>query len=143
MTAAGLKSSQGAIEKKEMTSVIVKTATEEEFFERGRLLARLADAAEPIPEEHTVSFEEPADLLRLLTAAHLAVFRAVRDEPASITDLARRLHRDRSAVKRDVDRLARAGMVAIEDKVLPGRGRMKEVRSVTKSYRLKAVLASR
>ena len=124
-----------------MTIVVLKTATEAEFFERGRALARLADAAEPLPEEHTVSFEEPADLLRLLTAAHLAVFRAVRDGPASITDLARRLHRDRSAVKRDVDRLARAGMVTVEDKVLPGHGRMKEVRSAAKSFRLEAVLA--
>ena len=124
-----------------MTIVVLKTATEAEFFGRGRALARLADAAMPLPEEHTVSFEEPADLLRLLTAAHLAIFRAVRDEPASITDLARRLHRDRSAVKRDVDRLARAGMVTVEDKVFPGYGRMKEVHSAARSFRLEAVLA--
>ena len=55
-----------------MTSVMAKTATEEKFFERGRLLARLADDAEPIPEEYTVSFEEPADLPRLSMSTHLA-----------------------------------------------------------------------
>ena len=72
MTVTGLKISRGVIEKTEMTRVMVKTATEEEFFERGRLLARLVDAAEPIPEEHTLSFEELADLLSLSMSAHLA-----------------------------------------------------------------------
>ena len=59
-------------EETDMTIAVLKTATEEEFFERGRALARLADAAEPIPEEHIVSFEELADLLSLSMPAHLA-----------------------------------------------------------------------
>ena len=124
-----------------MTSVVLKTATEQEFFRRGRDLARQADAGVALAEEHTVSFEDPADLLRLLTAARLEVFRAVREQPGSITGLAQRLHRDRSAVKRDIDQLARAGMVRVESKVLPGHGRMKEVRSSARSFRLEAVLA--
>lgn len=124
-----------------MKSVVLKTATEQEFFARGRELARRADAGRPLPEEHTVSFEDPAELLKLLTATRLEVFRAVRDEPASISGLAQRLHRDRSAVKRDVDQLARAGMVLVESRVLPGHGRMKEVRSSAERFRLEAVLA--
>lgn len=94
-----------------------------------------------MPEEHTVGFEEAAELLKLLTATRLDVFRAVRDEPASISGLDRRLHRDRSAVKRDVDQLARVGMVLVESRVLPGHGRMKEARSSARSFRLEAVLA--
>ena len=124
-----------------MTSVVLKTATEQEFFKRGRDLARRADTGAALAEEHTVSFEDPAELLNLLTAARLEVFRAVREQPGSITGLAQRLHRDRSAVKRDIDQLARAGMVRIESKVLPGHGRMKEVRSSARSFRLEAVLA--
>ena len=123
-----------------MTSVVLKTATEQEFFKRGRDLACRADAGAALAEERTVSFEDPADLLRLLTAARLEVFRAVCEQPGSITGLAERLHRDRSAVKRDIDQLARAGMVRIESKVLPGHGRMKEVRSSAGSCRLEAVL---
>jgi len=38
----------------------------------------LADAGQAIPEERTVSFEDPADLLRLLTASRLDVFRSVK-----------------------------------------------------------------
>ena len=123
-----------------MKTVVLKASAEQEFFQRGRALARLADAGQALPEEHTVSFEEPSDLLKLLTATRLAVFRAVREQPASITGLAERLHRDRSAVKRDVDRLARAGMVLVESRVLPGHGRMKEVRPSARSVRLEAVL---
>ena len=124
-----------------MRSVVLKTATEQEFFKRGRALAQLADAGQPLPEEYTVSFEDPAELLKLLTATRLELFRAVREEPASITGLAQRLHRDRSAVKRDVDQLVRAGMVLVESRVLPGHGRMKEVRPSARSFRLEAVLA--
>jgi predicted transcriptional regulator len=72
-----------------------------------------------MPEERTVSFEDPADLLRLLTASRLEVFRSVKGEPGSITVIAGRLQRDRSAVKRDVDQLAQVGLVTIETKPLP------------------------
>ena len=124
-----------------MNSVVLKTATEQAFFQWGRALARQADAGRPLPEEHTVSFEDPAQLLKLLTAARLELFRTVRDEPASIAGLAQRLRRDRRAVKRDVDQLARAGLVRVESRALPGQGRMKEVRSSARSLRLETVLA--
>ena len=124
----------------DMKSIALRTATEQEFFKRGRALAQRADAGQPLPEEHTVSFQEPAELLKLLTATRLELLWAIMDEPASISGLARRLHRDRSAVKRDVDQLARAGMVLVESRVLPGHGRMKEVRSSARSFRLEAVL---
>jgi len=43
----------------------------------------------------------------------------------SITDLSQRLHRDRSAVKRDIDELERIGLVEVEDMPFPGHGRQK------------------
>ena len=123
-----------------MKNIILKAGTEQDFFQRGKTLARLADAGKPLPEERTVSFEDPAELLRLLTASRLDVFRSVKDEPGSITVIAGRLHRDRSAVKRDVDQLAQAGLVTIETKVLPGHGHMKEVRAAAASFRLEAMV---
>jgi len=56
-----------------------------------------------MPEERTVSFEDPADLLCLLAASRLDVFRNVKGEPGSIVVIAGRLHRDRSPVKREVN----------------------------------------
>ena len=123
-----------------MKNVTLKAGNEQEFFRRGKVLARLADAGQPIPEERTVSFEDPADLLRLLTASRLDVFRSVKSEPGSITDIAGRLHRDRSAVKRDVDQLAQVGLVTIEIKTLPGHGHMKEIRAAAGIFRLEALV---
>ncbi len=123
-----------------MKTVILKASNEQDFFHRGKVLARLADAGAPLPEERTVSFEDPADLLRLLTASRLDVFRCVKDAPGSITVIAGRLRRDRSAVKRDVDQLAQAGLVTIETKILAGHGHMKEVRASAACVRLEATV---
>jgi predicted transcriptional regulator len=123
-----------------MKNITLKAGSEQDFFRRGKVLARLADAGQPIPEERTVSFEDPADLLRLLTASRLDVFRSVKAEPGSITVIAGRLHRDRSAVKRDVDQLAQVGLVTIETKTLPGHGHMKEIRAAAGTFRLEAMV---
>ncbi|WP_316157420.1 helix-turn-helix domain-containing protein [Cupriavidus sp. BIC8F] len=124
-----------------MTKLIIKTGTEADFFKRGRELARMADRAKKLPDERTISFEDPADVLKLITAARLALFHAVKERPGSITEIAERLHRDRSAVKRDVDELAHAGLVTVAEKVLPGHGRMKEVRAAAVRVHLHAEVA--
>ena len=123
-----------------MKNVTLKAGNEQDFFRRGKVLARLADAGQPMPEERTVSFEDPADRLRLLTASRLEVFRSVKGEPGSITVIAGRLQRDRSAVKRDVDQLAQVGLVTIETKPLPGHGHMKEIRAAAGVFRLEATV---
>jgi len=123
-----------------MKNVTLKAGNEQDFFRRGKVLARLADAGQPMPEERTVSFEDPADLLRLLTASRLEVFRSVKGEPGSITVIAGRLQRDRSAVKRDVEQLAQVGLVTIETKPLPGHGHMKEIRAAAGVFRLEATV---
>jgi len=124
-----------------MSKVTIKTGTAQEFFERGRQIARAADRGERLPSGRVLSFEDPVELVRLVTAARLAVFRAVKEAPGSITDIAERLQRDRSAVKRDIDALEGAGLVSVVEKVLPGHGRMKEVRALAESFTLQAQLA--
>ena len=124
-----------------MSKLTVKTATEQEFFKRGLAIAKLADATKRLPTERVVSFEDPADLLNLLTTSKLELLRAVKEAPGSITIIAAKLRRDRSAVKRDVDRLEEAGLVTVEVKTLPGHGRMKEVRAVADCFRLEAMVA--
>jgi predicted transcriptional regulator len=121
--------------------MLIHVSGEKEFFERGRRTAQLADAGELTAEEKTISFEDPADLLQMLTAARLTVLRAVREKPRSITEIAECLGRDRSAVKRDIALLADAGLLVVESKPLPGHGRKKEVRTAANSLRLEAVLA--
>lgn len=50
-----------------------------------------------------LTFEVSVDILKQVTTARLALFRAVKHEPGPITDLTPRLYRGRSAVKREVD----------------------------------------
>lgn len=123
-----------------MKNLILKTGTEKDFFKRGRKIAKAADLGQPIPEETIISFEDPADVTKLITTARLALFRAVKECPGSITQISTRLRRDRSAVKRDIDELERAGLLMVATKVLPGHGRMKEVSAVATHFNLQAVV---
>ena len=120
---------------------MIKTGTEDDFFRRGRELAQAADRGQALPEESTISFEDPADVVKLISAARLELFRSIKEMPGSITEISERLHRDRSAVKRDIDELERAGIVTVSEKVLPGHGRMKEVRATAQQVCLMAVVA--
>ncbi len=114
----------------------IKISGTDKFFSRGKAIAKLADQKKAIPKERIISFEDPEDLARLITTAKLVLFREVKEHPGSITDLSQRLHRDRSAVKRDIDELQRFGLVEVEDVPLPGHGRKKEVRAVSEQVLL-------
>ena len=124
----------------EMKKIAIIAADENEYFARGKRLAALADAGKPIPSESVISFGDPADLLKMLTPARLALMSAVKAQPDSITAIAERLHRDRSAVKCDVDSLHKAGLLAVEQTVLAGHGMMKRVSLAAQKMRLQAEL---
>ena len=113
-----------------MNKTYVGTGTEADFFARGKRIAQKVDRGEPLIETRILTFEDPADVAQLLTQARIGLFRAIKAEPASITSIAARLHRDRSAVKRDVDALLVAGLVSAETTVNAGHGTHKVVRAV-------------
>jgi predicted transcriptional regulator len=121
-----------------MKQATVKIATETDFFQRGRELARLVDRTEALPEECVISFEDPDEMLKLLTTARLNLLRTIKEQPGSITQLAQRLRRDRGAVKRDVDKLASYGLVAIQSATSPAQGRTKEIHPRAQRLRLEA-----
>lgn len=121
-----------------MTNLIVTTGPIEDFFARGKEIARRADEGVKVPEHCIRSFEDPADMMRLLTATRLELFRTIKERPGSITEVSVRLHRDRSAVKRDADALAAAGIITIAEKVHAGHGRLKELRVAAERISLQA-----
>jgi predicted transcriptional regulator len=118
----------------------VGTGTREAFFERSLARARKLDRREPLPAEMRLTFEDPADLLRLLTAQRVRVLRAVRKQPAPVSDIARLLKRDRTAVKRDVKVLLSAGLVKTHEETNPGHGRRKIVETLALKYKLSATI---
>lgn len=110
-----------------MKNFSIGVGDENDFFAEGRKLAALADGGRPLPEETVVTFGDPNDLLKTLTPARLRLLRMVKAHPDSIQGLARRVHRDRSAVRRDLEHLIEFGIVQVESRILPGHGRMKVV----------------
>lgn len=110
------------------------------FFERGRKVARLADRGDKIPPSRVISFEDMESLLHVLTEKRLLLLRQLKETPASISDLARRLKRDRSAVTRDIQVLERFGVLHVTEKPLPGHGRQKWIAPVARDIRLIADL---
>lgn len=113
-----------------MTKTRIETGTEAAFFARGKRIARQADRDEALAETHIITFDDPTEVAQLLTQARIGLFRTIKAEPASITAIATRLHRDRSAVKRDVDALLAAGLVSVETTANPGHGTCKVVRAI-------------
>ena len=123
-----------------MRKTEIRVEPVDEFFRRGRKLAQLADRGRPIPESRIIAFEDIESLLHVLTEKRVLLLKQVKNTPASITDLAKSLKRDRSAVTRDVHVLEQFGVLQVTEKPLPGHGRQKWVTSVAREIQLTAHL---
>jgi predicted transcriptional regulator len=87
-----------------------------------------------------MTFEDPADLVRVLSAERVRVIRAVRKKPAPVSQLATTLRRDRKAVKRDVALLESFGLVHAREEINPGHGRMRIIEPRASMYQLIATI---
>ena len=114
---------------------ILKEAFTERSLERARRLAR----GETLSPEVTMMFEDPADLLRVLSAERVRVIHAVREKPAPVSELALTLRRDRKAVKRDVSLLQSFGLVNAREEINPGHGRRRIIEPRAAKYRLATI----
>jgi predicted transcriptional regulator len=126
--------------KKNAKNLDVSTGTAEDFFERSLKRARRLDRGEKLAAQMRLTFEDPADLLRVLTAQRVRVIHAVRIKPAPVSDLAIILKRDRTAVKRDVKILTSFGLVRIHEEANPGHGRRRIVQPLASRYELVATI---
>ncbi|CAG9213238.1 Transcriptional regulator [Paraburkholderia sabiae] len=124
-----------------MKKLRVGPGAAEDFFAQASRVSRAADRGEPIAETFSMTFEDPEDVAQILTRARIGVFLAVKAEPASITAIASRLHRDRSAVKRDVDALRDAGLVTVETVTNAGHGTRKIIRATATRVDLRVSIA--
>jgi predicted transcriptional regulator len=103
------------------------TGSADAFFGRSSARAQKLDRGERLLPELRLTFEDPADLLRVLSAQRIRVLDAVRRNPAPVSELANVLKRDRTAVRRDVRILTTFGLVNIHEETNPGHGRRKIV----------------
>ncbi len=103
------------------------TDTADAFFRRSAVRAQKLDRGETLLPEMRLTFENPADLLRVLTEQRVRILNAVRRNPAPVSELATVLKRDRTAVRRDVRILTAFGLLEIREETNPGHGRRKIV----------------
>jgi predicted transcriptional regulator len=120
--------------------VTVRTGSSDEFFRRVRARAEKLDRGEGLPAEITISFEDPMELLNLLTSERVRLLGCAKTRSLPISDLADSLKRDVRAVSRDVAVLERAGLLRTSYRPNPGHGRLKIVEALARGYRLTANL---
>jgi predicted transcriptional regulator len=117
----------------------VNTDGFEGYAKRAMARARKLDRRETIPPEITITFDNPLAMLEVLTTERLRLVQKVKTRSASITALAVALGRDPKSVRRDVQRLERAGVLRTREEINSGHGRVKIVEPVAREYRLTAV----
>lgn len=120
--------------------VTITTETADQFFARIIDNAAKLDRGERIAPGITISFEDPLEMLEVLTAERVRLLRKAKAGAAPVADLASALKRDVRAVSRDVDRLEKAGLLRTSFETNPGHGRRKVVEPVAREFCLTANL---
>jgi predicted transcriptional regulator len=110
----------------------------EGWAERGRVRAERLARKELLEPEMTINFDSPMEMLECLTAERMRLFKAAQKRPHSVSELAVALKRDTKSVRRDVQRLERAGVLRTREAINPGHGRVKIVEPVAESFELRA-----
>ena len=126
--------------KKTLPRVTVSSGSVEAFIGRSLERARRLDRGEKLAPEITMTFENPADLVRVLSAERVRVIHALREKPAPVSELAATLRRDRKAVKRDVNLLESFGLVNAREEINPGHGRRRIIEPLAAKYQLVATI---
>ena len=88
----------------------------------------------------TLSFEDPADMLEVMTPARLRLMRQVRDHALVLSELAAALSRDPSAVRRDVALLEGKSLLRTRKVANPGHGMQTLVERAAASIELSATV---
>ena len=123
-----------------MTKVIIRTDQVEGFFDRARKAAQKADRGESFKRTATFSFEDPQDMFTVLSKSRRRLLLEVMDAPKTMTQLTLKLHRERSAIAKDVGLLEKLGLLVSQKRPNRGHGIEKLVRSVAPKIELIASL---
>jgi predicted transcriptional regulator len=122
-------------------TVTVATGTLDQYVARSTERAKKIDRGETIEPEISITFADPADLLRVLSLERLRVLRTIRTKKnPTISGLAMILKRDRKAVSRDVKLLESFGLLRTRHESNPGHGVNTVVQALAKRYHLTAIL---
>ena len=120
--------------------IVVRTGNVAEFFDRAKNAGKRADQGGSFDGTVTLSFEDPQKMFTVLSEARRRLMQEIMLEPQTINELAGRLHRDRSAITKDVGMLERMGLLISQRQSNPGHGVQKLVRPVATKIEMVATL---
>lgn len=124
-----------------MSKIVIRTDDVAGFFSRAKDAAQRADRGEAFEEKLTLSFEDPQQMFSVLSEARRSLMLEVMHEPRTINELSDRLHRNRSAITKDVGLLEKLGLLVSKRQANPaGHGIQKIVRSIAPKIEMVATL---
>ncbi len=123
-----------------MSKIVIRTDDVADFFSRAKDAARRADRSQAFEGKVTLSFEDPQRMFTVLSEARRRLMLEVMHEPKTINELSQRLHRNRSAITKDVGLLEKLGLIVSQRRANPGHGIQKVVRSVAPKIEMVATL---
>lgn len=123
-----------------MTKIVVRTDDASGFFSRARNAARRADRGGTFDGTITLSFEDPQKMFAALSAPRRRLMLEVMREPKTINELSQSLHRDRTAITKDVGLLEKIGLLVSHRRANPGHGIQKVVQSIAPRIEMVATL---
>lgn len=124
-----------------MSKVVIRIDDPDGFFSRAKDAARKADQAQNFDGKVTLSFEDPQRMFTVLSESRRRLMSEVMREPKTIKELTSRLHRNRSAVTKDVGMLEKMGLIVSSRQSNPGHGLQKLVQSVAPRIEMVATLS--
>jgi predicted transcriptional regulator len=110
------------------------------FFDRAREHARKLDRGGELLPEMTISFENPSDILQILSPQRIRVLELAKKGAKPVSTLASGLKRDTRAVSRDVELLEQFGLLRTRYEANPGHGRRRIVEPRARTFQLVATL---
>lgn len=110
------------------------------FFGRAREHARKLDRGDELVPEMTISFENPSDIMQILSPQRIRVLEFAKRGAKPVSSLASGLKRDTRAVSRDVELLEQFGLLRTRYEANPGHGRRRIVEPCADKYQLIATV---
>jgi predicted transcriptional regulator len=112
----------------------------EGFAKRSLARAKKLDKGNAVPASVSITFDDPLDMLAVLTPQRVKLIGVIKLRPLSVSDLAVRLKREARSVRRDVNKLEEVGVVKTRKASNPGHGSVRMVETVAESISLTATI---
>ncbi len=110
------------------------------FARRSLARAKKFDKGERVAKSVSITFDNPLDMLAVLTPQRVNLIEVIKLRPMSVSGLAVRLKREARSVRRDVNRLEEVGVVKTHKSANPGHGSVRMVAPVAEAISLTATI---